>query len=370
MLSFWPIAAAPSVALHAVCRLPQGTRRDPHKLQHSSSSQHHLVVRPPLISTGVSLATCRHIIPALSSVTSTPHRNAPIDNSNHVRTTQREPPQVQAFVLDTFGTGAPVSRGSSAHGSRASSMTARVPRPAALPAPLTAHVSDWDVFTAERRKGYHEMISILDRMLASPRWAHLATDAQRHELVLFWHDIPGTPPPPRADDQPADRTHRLGRHHRGPVRAQEARDHWPALISNGNVRTLVDMAKNGDLPWDVILSSELLGSYKPNPKMYLGALQHLSLAPHQCAMVAAHIYDLRAAASHGMRTVFVRRPQEPDAPDDVRGKSDGGEVDVYAKSFWEVARVLEAARREEQEDAERARSAGRQESARELRASL
>ncbi|PCH32994.1 haloacid dehalogenase [Wolfiporia cocos MD-104 SS10] len=265
---------------------------------------------------------------------------------------------VQAFVFDTFGTVVDWRTGISRQ----------------LRARFDGIVDDdWDAFTAEWREGYYEMTfaiakgaqgtlnvdvmhrQILDRMLASPRWAHLAphvvTDAQRHELVLFWHDIPGW----------ADTTaglYALKKH---------------AIIgplSNGNVRTLVDMAKNGDLPWDVILSSELLGSYKPNPKMYLGALQHLSLAPHQCAMVAAHIYDLRAAASHGMRTVFVRRPQEPDAPDDIRAKSDGGEVDVYAESFLEVARVLEAARREEQEDAERARRAGRREGGRELRASL
>jgi len=78
--------------------------------------------------------------------------------------------------------------------------------------------------------------------------------------------------------------------------------------------------------------------------MYLGALHHLSLKPHQCAMVAAHIYDLRAAASHGMKTVFVRRPLEPDAPDDIKSKGDGGEVDVCVESFTEVAELLAKAK--------------------------
>ncbi|TFY51429.1 hypothetical protein EVJ58_g10570, partial [Rhodofomes roseus] len=108
-------------------------------------------------------------------------------------------------------------------------------------------------------------------------------------------------------------------------------------------------AKFADLPWDVVLSSELLGSYKPNPKTYLGALHHLSLtSPPQLCMVAAHIYDLRAAASHGLRTVFVRRPREPDSPPDVRTKTEGGEVDLVVDSFEEIVKVLEARAEERQ----------------------
>ncbi|KZT00880.1 haloacid dehalogenase [Laetiporus sulphureus 93-53] len=205
---------------------------------------------------------------------------------------------------------------------------------------------DWDAFTAEWRENYYEMTfsiasgaegtmnvdvmhrQILEKMLQTPRWKYLAShwdEEARRELVQFWHRVPGWP----------DTTEGLYGLKRYAI---------IGTLSNGNIRTLVDMAKYADLPWDVIFSSELLGSYKPNPKMYLGALHHLSLEPHQCAMVAAHIYDLRAAASHGMKTVFVRRPQEPDAPDDVRSKADGGEVDVYAESFTEVAELLERAR--------------------------
>ena len=34
--------------------------------------------------------------------------------------------------------------------------------------------------------------------------------------------------------------------------------------------------------------------------MYLGACKLLSLEPHEVCMVAAHLYDLRAAASFGV----------------------------------------------------------------------
>ena len=63
--------------------------------------------------------------------------------------------------------------------------------------------------------------------------------------------------------------------------------------------------------------------------------------------VAAHVYDLRAAAAQGFRTVYVRRPTE-DAGERVRvrAKADGGEVDVVVDSFEELAALVARARAE------------------------
>ena len=47
-----------------------------------------------------------------------------------------------------------------------------------------------------------------------------------------------------------------------------------------------------------------------NPAVYQDAMRLLAVKPDQCAMVAAHINDLRAAAQQGMRTIYVRRPTE------------------------------------------------------------
>lgn len=61
-------------------------------------------------------------------------------------------------------------------------------------------------------------------------------------------------------------------------------------------------------------------------------------------MVAAHIYDLRAAAKLGMRTIYVRRLDEDlDAnkqPVDVKSKADGGDVDYVVDSFTELAEII------------------------------
>ena len=66
----------------------------------------------------------------------------------------------------------------------------------------------------------------------------------------------------------------------------------------------------------------------------------MSLRPEQVAMVAAHIYDLRAAAPLGMKTVYVRRhTEDPGVWDKVQPKSNGGEVDVVVESFTEISEV-------------------------------
>jgi 2-haloalkanoic acid dehalogenase type II len=58
-------------------------------------------------------------------------------------------------------------------------------------------------------------------------------------------------------------------------------------LSNGNVRLLVDMAKFANLPWDVVFSGDLIKSYKPNRKMYIGACDYLQLPPEKVGMVFA-----------------------------------------------------------------------------------
>jgi FMN phosphatase YigB (HAD superfamily) len=60
-------------------------------------------------------------------------------------------------------------------------------------------------------------------------------------------------------------------------------------------------------------------------------------------MVAAHIYDLRGAAKVGLKTIYVRRKDEEKgdvAPEDVKSKAEGGEVDVVVDSIEELAQLF------------------------------
>jgi 2-haloacid dehalogenase len=83
-----------------------------------------------------------------------------------------------------------------------------------------------------------------------------------------------------------------------------------APLSNGNFSLLTNMAKRAGLPWDAILSAELMRHYKPDREAYLGAVELLDLKPEEVAMAAAHLGDLRAARSCGLRTAFLHRPLE------------------------------------------------------------
>ena len=55
-------------------------------------------------------------------------------------------------------------------------------------------------------------------------------------------------------------------------------------------------------------------------------------------MVAAHIQDLRAAKSHGLKTIYVHRETEDLEFDKsaIKEISDGGEVDVAVTSLEEL----------------------------------
>ncbi|HZZ37259.1 MAG TPA: haloacid dehalogenase type II [Caulobacteraceae bacterium] len=114
-----------------------------------------------------------------------------------------------------------------------------------------------------------------------------------------------------------------------------------ATCSNGNVALMVNMAKRAGLPWDAILGAETARAYKPAPEAYDRTVAMLGLKPGQCMMVAAHPYDLTAAAARGLRTAYVHRPLEfGDAGERPWPAED--RFDIAVGSFTELADVLGA----------------------------
>jgi 2-haloacid dehalogenase len=121
--------------------------------------------------------------------------------------------------------------------------------------------------------------------------------------------------------------------------AKLKRKHVIATLSNGNVALLTNMAKHAKLPWDCILSAEVVRHYKPDPETYLGAADLLGVKPAELMMVAAHKDDLHAARACGLKTAFVPRPREYGAkakPDVSREPA----FDVHARDFHDLARQL------------------------------
>ena len=111
-------------------------------------------------------------------------------------------------------------------------------------------------------------------------------------------------------------------------------------FSNGNVALLTNMAKRAGLPWDLVLSAELVRHYKPDPETYLMAPNFLDLLPEEVMLCAAHPNDLRAAQIHGLRTAYVLRPLEW-GPEGEAEEPDPS-FDIIASDFVELAEKLES----------------------------
>jgi 2-haloacid dehalogenase len=187
---------------------------------------------------------------------------------------------------------------------------------------------DWtafaDAWRAEYQPGMEEVrsgripFSKLDVLHRSnlerfvPRFGmHNLPDEVLRELTLAWHRLNAWPDVP-------DALKRL------------RKKFLLAPVSNGNISLMADLARRNDFPWDAILGAEVAGDYKPMPRVYLAACEALDLAPAECMMVAAHSSDLAAAATCGLRTGHVARPDEhgpgtgetrPTVPVDAAGKN-------------------------------------------------
>jgi 2-haloacid dehalogenase len=111
-----------------------------------------------------------------------------------------------------------------------------------------------------------------------------------------------------------------------------------APVSNGNIGMMARLARHNGFLWDAILGAEIAGDYKPKPRVYDAACAALELAPEQCMMVAAHSSDLAAAASRGLRTAHVARPNEYGPA--TGEASPTVPVDVAASDFVDLARRL------------------------------
>lgn len=81
---------------------------------------------------------------------------------------------------------------------------------------------------------------------------------------------------------------------------------------------VMDVSRRNAITWDAIISCEMIGVYKPHAGAYQTAARWLNLPPQAILMVACHNFDLNAAHGAGMRTAFVRRPDEwgPAGPPD------------------------------------------------------
>jgi 2-haloacid dehalogenase len=206
---------------------------------------------------------------------------------------------------------------------------------------------DWGEFVQQWRNSYKQFtasftenpdqpwktvdehhLDALRKLLVEHQLDSLWSSEQVHALSLIWHSLDPWPDSP------------LGI-------AALNKLALTASLSNGNTSLLEDLKAHGRLDFKHVFSADMFGAYKPSPKMYLGAVEKLGLQPDECAMVAAHLGDLKAAKSHGLRAVYVERPLEEDwSPEQVDQARSEGWVDVWISAdqagFLTLAKLLDS----------------------------
>jgi 2-haloacid dehalogenase len=118
-----------------------------------------------------------------------------------------------------------------------------------------------------------------------------------------------------------------------PATASLRRNRLVAAISNGDLKALARLANANGINWDVALSAGSAGTFKPAPAAYRYAIEMLDLNPPRTLFVAAHPWDLRAAAVHGFRTAYVGRPSA-EAP------AENDRFDLSLTDLLELAELL------------------------------
>ncbi|GBC00465.1 hypothetical protein RclHR1_03870005 [Rhizophagus clarus] len=210
---------------------------------------------------------------------------------------------------------------------------------------------DWHSFTQKWRNGYKLYINssnsrnapfltvdslneqILENLITEFDIVHLWSDEELENLVNLWHNLD-----PYKDTKPG--ITRLG------VK------YVNAILSNANVKLLVDLKRSADLNcFDYMFSAEFWKCYLPNSKVYLDCCEMLNLRPEQVAIVSHAKNDLKNAKKLGLKTVLLQRDDYEDE-DEVEEIIDyeeepngfGGqanhEFDLIINDFEELAKTM------------------------------
>lgn len=218
-------------------------------------------------------------------------------------TQQRALPNIKALTFDVFGTVVDWR----------SSITAALQ--SACPDAAAADPSWAPTFAAQWRRAYATFTRSFNPVTTP--WKDI--DTHHHESLLSLldqHALAGSVPDTLALSRAWHRLTPWPDAAAG-LRALRAGGLVTATLSNGNTALLRDLDAFGGLGFDVLLSAEDFGCYKPNPRTYLGAVERLGMeGPAEVAMVAAHLGDLKAARALGMRTVYVEREGEEEWDDE------------------------------------------------------
>jgi len=93
------------------------------------------------------------------------------------------------------------------------------------------------------------------------------------------------------------------------------RQFFTVALSNSYNDLLEHLVAHSGIPFTRIYSADMFQSFKPNPKVYLGAAEKMGVKPEECGLVAAHLSDLKGAKACGFYRIYVDRPLEEKNPE-------------------------------------------------------
>ncbi|WP_343712710.1 haloacid dehalogenase type II [Inquilinus sp.] len=120
---------------------------------------------------------------------------------------------------------------------------------------------------------------------------------------------------------------------------QLRRKYTVSTLTNASMSQMTALVKAGGLPFDEILTGELVRAFKPDPKVYQLAVDYVGFRPDQLLMVSAHKWDLQASKKAGLRTAYVPRPLEL-GPGQAADRSPESFIDIVADDLVDLAGKL------------------------------
>jgi 2-haloacid dehalogenase len=163
----------------------------------------------------------------------------------------------------------------------------------------------------------------LEKVLTARGLADQFDEADRRELMSVWSQMEPWP----------DSAEGLGR---------LKRKFTVAALSNAGMAGVIAIAKHGKLPFDAVLTGELVHAYKPSPDVYRAASTYLGFQPGEIMMVAAHKFDLKAAKAAGFKTAYIPRPLET-GPETKVDRAPESFIDIIADDLIDLSKKIGAA---------------------------
>jgi 2-haloacid dehalogenase len=101
-----------------------------------------------------------------------------------------------------------------------------------------------------------------------------------------------------------------------------------AVLSNGAPAMLEAAARHANIldRFEVIVSADEVGIFKPSPAVYHRLLERLAVAPGEAGLVSSNSWDVAGATAAGLTALWLRRA--PDEPADKLGVGPFGVINA------------------------------------------